>query len=383
MRVSKYRDRRTGVFYLNWGPRGQRRRVPAAAPGRHEGTKDSSLAEELRKRKERELALLESEALLRSEIQDQVQHAVQAALGSVHQAARFVEQKQEAISVDRAIEKYLVVQSGTRGNSKDHVRNVELQLRKFVEHAKAANVNDVSREHVEEYLASLSEQSPKTRKDKLGIIAGWLRWARGRNYLSTNPADGVETAIVSPGEIIFHTAAEVQALLKVAEGLESENFLKVTLYTGIRKSEIFRLQGEWVHIEEREIVLPAPSTKLKKRRRIIPILDQVLPAFLQLPRKGLLFPLSARSGWSDRIFMKLARKSGIKVGFQSLRRTFVTHTLLNGVEPFVAARWAGHDAVVQQERYAGLPGEPLRMTFYGRGLVRHGLPEIPRTRAAR
>jgi integrase len=381
MRVSKYRDRRTGVFYLNWGSRGERHRIPAAPPGRHEGTRDSSLAEELRKRKERELALSEVQAHLDSSIQYNVERAVQVALGSVRSSAPIGERPQETISVNKAIEKYLVVQSGNRGNSKAHVRNVELQLLKFVEHSKTTNINDISRGHVEDFLASLTGLTPKTRKDKLGIIAGWLRWAKGRDYLSRNPAEGVEAPRVSPGEIIFHTAGEVRALLKAADSLEAEALFKVALFTGIRKSEIFRLQGEWIHLEEREIVLPAQSTKMKKRRRIIPVFDQVLQTFLQLPRRGPLFPLSARSGSSDRVFDELSVKAGIKVGFQSLRRTFVTHALLNGVEPFVAARWAGHDAVVQQERYAGLPGEPMPMTYYGLHLVRHGLPEVRAKRA--
>ncbi len=72
-----------------------------------------------------------------------------------------------------------------------------------------------------------------------------------------------------------------------------------------------------------------------------------------------------------------ANKKG--VDFRKLRRSFVTHLRLQGVEHDVVARWATHTMAVAAKHYVCPTNEPIPFTYHGLRLPPHGLPDVLKT----
>jgi hypothetical protein len=139
-----YRER-GGHWMLQWGGRKDRHYLST-------GVKDKALAAILRERKERELTLAESSPEIALIVREEVQRALSSlpvpsvgATGSplVSKPAR------------EAAKEYVEFQSGMLGNGDSHVDNVERQIRMFLEHVRVSSLGELSRAHVEGYIASV------------------------------------------------------------------------------------------------------------------------------------------------------------------------------------------------------------------------------------
>ncbi len=368
MQVRKYKDARTGMWYVRYWRDGK-------AFTETTGVKDKGLAEKIRGEKENDIVLN------RFGFAQQVMQAL--ADPAQHKAILEAIKPKDPILLDKALDEFVRLEHEPN-NSSDHVDNVRNQIRRFLAHTPVRHVHEVEPNHVAEYLAKCKKDgdSDKTRRDKFFHMNAFFRWlVRGKRVLASNPCEGVQRPPVggSDAETAYFTASEVEILLREVVGSPLEDIITAALYTGIRRAELFRQQGEDVDLDARVIRIRAGSAKTKYRRWT-PVFDQALPTFMKLPRKGPIFPFTG-SGWFERELEKVMKKAGLTGGFREFRRTWATHVLLNGVEPYVAARWGGHDVRVQQDHYAGLrPGDkPLVMTWRGMRLVRHGLPDVPRT----
>lgn len=228
------------------------------------------------------------------------------------------------------------------------------------------------------------------RKVRWSVIGKFFRWSIKRKYMLEQIADE-ENRPKEPARPIVrvYTAAEALAILDAVQHPEKQHrFSKelavaygLALYAGPRRKEIMRLEWHDIDLSGRTIrVINREGDPTKTRRnRFIPLIDQLLPLLVALPRTHVrLFPK-----WND--LSSLTRKvkdAGAeadvdKAGLQVARHSFVTHLLAHGVSAAVVAAWAGHAVQVQERNYNGLThglGQPLSMTYFGQKLERHGLP---------
>jgi integrase len=139
----------------------------------------------------------------------------------------------------------------------------------------------------------------------------------------------------------------------------------VALYTGLRESEVIKLQRVHVDIENRKITVVKPNSK-NKVGRTIPILSEAVVDILKrrLDRKVVGIQLkndyvfttksarriSARN--LQREFTKACLKAGIEdLVFHDLRHTFGTWLAQNGVDIYTIARYMGHRSLESTKRY--------------------------------
>jgi|SRR5579862_75031 len=307
---------------------------------------------------------LKTGALTATDAQSMIREAVRAVVGKT---------ALKVVNAETALTEYLAYQTGVKGNKKRHVRNVELILRQFLSKITIENVGEITPTDVEGYLASISALSPKTRKDRRGMLAAWFTWMKVvKKYITENPAEGIAAPKVSAQDVRYHTSEELTRIIKAAFGHEKEDLVLVAIYTGLRAGELFRLEGEDFDYEGRAIRVRGTKTGLN---RSVPLMDEILPVLMHLPRKGKLFPFTASGCFMRSIgeVWKAAKLTG-KTGLQIIRHSWVSHLLLAGVDPYKVARYAGHDYAVQQKHYAGIK---LGDTPFPMNCALHGVGKRP------
>lgn len=280
-----------------------------------------------------------------------------------------------SISVDQAREEYISSKTKKLRVSR-HVSNIESSLRSLIESARVPDVAQITTDHVNAwYEKQLTFVVPKTANDRLAHISAWLAWCkRVKKYVADNVAEGIEKADPEDREVCYHTSEELIRILDAAKGHDKEDLILFALYSGMRAGELGRVNAEDVNVKEQTIRI-RHRTKTKKNRWA-PLMDDLLPVILRLPRTGKLFPFSINSGATNRSLDKVWLKAKISTtkyecGLQVLRHSWVTHNLHRELSKATLAQWAGHTVEVQENDYHGIfkPGDtPFPMTCPKHGI---------------
>ncbi len=109
-------------------------------------------------------------------------------------------------------------------------------------------------------------------------------------------------------------------------------------------------------------------TTKSKRERIVPVNDDVYDLLAKIDRNGsYVFSTSSghrrREEFISKRFKKYIRKAGLdeRFTFHSLRHTFASHLVQNGVSLYIVSKLLGHSNLKTTEVYAHLAPE----TFQG------------------
>jgi integrase len=142
----------------------------------------------------------------------------------------------------------------------------------------------------------------------------------------------------------------------------SADFVRIALFTGIRKSEIRKLKWENVDIERKMIVLKDPKGVYTET---IPINDQAVEVFRGIERISE-FVIPGPDGGMKKTFRdpwyKIRKAAGLPESyrFHGLRHNLASQLVSNGVDLFTVSKLLCHKDVRTSERYAHLSNERLR-----------------------
>jgi len=210
-----------------------------------------------------------------------------------------------------------------------------------------------------------------TRKRKLAAIRGFLKFLKDNQIIFGNPADTIEGPIREERDPAILLKTEYKALLQVA-GRNPRDFAIVMLFlqTGLRVSELVNLKLTDVDFTSHEI-----TVRLGKGRkdRVVPLVKQaeaVLKAYLAvreaLPEYDEVF--IARNGTSMDVrtvryrIHKYYKEAGIrkKASVHTLRHTFSTHQIHNGLKINQLKEVLGHRRMETTYKYVHLDRTNLR-----------------------
>lgn len=376
MGVRLWRNPRSGKYHLDWG-RGRGRKRPCT------GTADKAVAEDLRRRKERDL-LLEADGLEQL-LEDIVTRVLRRELGTLKvlptpaaSATTFpggdLPQAARRVPAVRAFREHVSLHIAN-GHSRAHVKNVRSQIRMFLRWAKVKYMDEFRPDHLPNYLKHVrieERRGDRSIEQKHGILSSWLEDARVRGYIATNLAKLLKPAKPAKLAVRFFGAADVRKILEralsVSPCLAAVNGLAI--YAGLRCGEIARLEWEDIDLAGRTIWVrnkPEKATKTKYDREI-PLLDQLLGLLHCLPRgQGKVFPW--KEDWISKQAVRVCAAAGVtRGGLQVGRHSFATWLAAWGVGSQLAGAWLGHGRQVQEDHYVGrIPrgAEPLEMTLFG------------------
>jgi hypothetical protein len=105
--------------------------------------------------------------------------------------------------------------------SADYANHRKIQLRKFADTFPNSAVCDLSKEHLDTFIGTLKDFTPKTKNHYRAAIGQFLRWAVRKDYLPVThrlgEADGLRPEHANTSEVSFYTPRELAALLANAD----------------------------------------------------------------------------------------------------------------------------------------------------------------------
>lgn len=216
---------------------------------------------------------------------------------------RLVAPFKEAPSVEGAIDLLLRTKKSVK-LSERHIRELKAKLHRMFRSLLKKNISEINRSDLESIRDALdstgNEPSSSQRRKRIRYIGILVNFAIERNWIDVtrSPLRGLEkpAQVTKPVKVL--TPHEVAKLLMVADAQFPEilEALAIKIFSGVRNSELYKLQWEW--IKNNSFQIPAAFAKTKRSRSVS--IHPTLTAWLKdVPNKrGLV--LSAKPSVKDR-----------------------------------------------------------------------------------
>src|SRR3954468_17388347 len=231
----------------------------------------------------------------------------------------------------------------------------------------------IERINIVEFINYLATQkaSAETRKRKLATIRGFLKFLKDNQIIFGNPADTIEGPIREEREPAILLKTEYKALLQVA-GDNPRDFAIVTLFlqTGLRVSELVNLKLQDVDFASRELTVRQGKGR---KDRVVPIVGDALNALkvyfavrkdnpeydnVFLAKNGTSLNQRTVRWWIKKYYVEAGIKK--KASVHTLRHTFATHQIHNGLKLNQLKEVLGHRRMETTYKYVHLDRTNLR-----------------------
>jgi site-specific recombinase XerD len=213
--------------------------------------------------------------------------------------------------------------------------------------------------------------SAVTRKRKLAAIRGFLKFCKDNQITYGNPADTIEGPIREERNPAILLKTEYKALLQVA-GEHPRDFAMVMLFlqSGLRVSELVKLKIQDVDFASHEITVRQGKGRKDRGVPLVKQAEVALKAYLAVrdaqPEYDEVF--IARNGTSMDVrtvryrIHKYYKEAGIKkkASVHTLRHTFSTHQIHNGLKLNQLKEVLGHRRMETTYKYVHLDRTNLR-----------------------
>ena len=224
--------------------------------------------------------------------------------------------------------------------------------------------------HLEKIKKNMKDKdlSHRSREYALAVVRQVFNYAfRNNLFTGDNPVKKVKIPRSDNKRLRYLTRDEAEALLKALkkEAPEVWEQALISLHTGLRASEIFRLK--WIDINFEQNTITAKDSKNKKSR--FAYMTEDVKNMLSKKKNGkpsdLLYPkpdgteLREVSRAFERIVKDLKLNDGIedrrnKVVFHTLRHTYASWLVQAGTDLYVVKERLGHSTMAMTERYSHL-----------------------------
>lgn len=226
---------------------------------------------------------------------------------------------------------------------------------------------------IEKYLSFRAEQLKDSSANyELGVIKNLLTKAVEWNCLTLNPASKVKFLKVRDQKPPrFLSLDEVNALLAVCKG-QLYFMVVIALNTGMRSSEVCQLEWPDIDLDKKiiAVVNDGVRTTKSKKTRHIPVKDE-LSSLLKTYKEnhgaesGRLFVRKSGKLMDVVSYWCMLKRAYVKTGItgahvHTLRHTFASHLVMNGVDLYTVAKLLGHSKPQTTQIYAHLAPEHLR-----------------------
>lgn len=142
---------------------------------------------------------------------------------------------------------------------------------------------------------------------------------------------------------------QIKTLLATATG-DYRRFIEFCLNTGCRRNEVLEMRWDNIDLERRQLVVIGKMGK----RRTIPINDELSKMLQEWPGRhiGLLFT-KFNPNQISMAFKRIREQAGLPSGISvhSLRATFASHLIEQGVDIYTVSRLLGHSSVTVTEKH--------------------------------
>lgn len=244
-------------------------------------------------------------------------------------------------------------------------------------------LSDCDRSHIRLYLAQLRAHglAPRSTARVLSALRGFFHYLLEKGSQDRDPTLELENPKLLRALPRFLRREEVDALLAAPstdtpQGLRDKAMLEVLYATGLRVSELVRLQVDQVRLDpgfvrvvgkgNKERVVPLGSSA---REHLSRYLREARPALAGGKAPEVLFLTVRGEAMTRQRFWQIIKSYGRAVGIASplsphvLRHSFATHLLENGADLRALQMMLGHADVSTTEIYTHITRERLRQLY--------------------
>ena len=259
------------------------------------------------------------------------------------------------LRLDGAVPEYLNYLR-TEGRRPSTITRYEPELRRFVKFAECKGVkmlDEVTVRLVDQYRAWRQPQvRPKTLHHETVVVRQLVNHFLARGAIDTDPLRGLRVKKPRPRRQPVYSIEDVENILRVAEPAWRPVFAALA-FTGMRFGELSHITWDdvdivrkWLHIRAKDGWLPKNG-----KERKVPLSDEALAVFKEMPRNGRWVFQGKRSGTTPlrvaerdalKALKRTLKKAEIAEGrLHSFRHFFISHAANQGVPAPVLLRWVG------------------------------------------
>lgn len=226
-------------------------------------------------------------------------------------------------------------------------------LQRFCDHCGRLDVSHLRPHHVTTWVDRHAWNS-STRRAAISCIKRAFNWATDEGLLERNPIKKVKKPPVLRRESVL-APEEQRAIRAATEDGAFGDFLFALLETGCRPGEVARVAAAHLDLNAGVWLLPDHKTRhTTGRARVVYLTRPVIELCRRLVAEhpeGPLFRNTRGEAWTGNAirccFRRLRKKLGLGRGIvaYSIRHTYATEALLNGVDPVSLCELLGHTNV--------------------------------------
>ncbi len=251
-------------------------------------------------------------------------------------------------------------------------------LTQLVNHYENKLIIKLTKDEIRDFLYNM-EATAKTKAHYLTVINSFFNYMVISNYLEINPCTAIKMPKIEKKLPQYLTIEEVDRLLDIncRQPLDYRNkaMLELLYATGTRISELVSLKFNQIDFDECVIRIMGKG----KKERIVPMndvaidylklyIDQYRPFLLKKPTDYVF--LNKNGGAISRVgFFKILKKLcqdahiDKDVSPHTLRHSFATHLLNNGVDLRIIQELLGHENLSTTEIYSHLQNKKLEEDY--------------------
>ena len=182
-------------------------------------------------------------------------------------------------------------------------------------------------------------KSSRMKKYTYDVYHDCLTQAYRLKYMRDNIMLGVENVIHKRKVGKALTIEEQNNFIKCIYGNKMEYLYKFYLLTGCRKSEPLTIDWADVDYDNKRILIK--GTKTENSVRYIPLFPEIINLLEKIPKNNnKIFPYTTNAVKCN--FDRLKNKFKFNFTIHSLRHTFTTRCLENGIQLKTIQKWLGH-----------------------------------------
>lgn len=252
---------------------------------------------------------------------------------------------------------------GQVNKNKLTVNKDRLAFKYFDEYIKIKDVNDINAKILDGYKTWLLNHGKQANNVNrmLSCIKACISKAEQWELIEHKNFKAVKDCKTTKGRVLFYSPEEIKKILDYCP----ENWRLVVLLgcrAGLRRGEIVNL--EWQDIDfDRQIITIQPKDAWHPKDyecRDIPI-DTLLYKYLSKADKTDARVVKTNynkpftlEGISQYFITKILKKVGLRGSLHTLRHTFASHLVQNGVDLYTVSKLLGHSNIQTTEIYAHL-----------------------------
>jgi integrase len=238
-------------------------------------------------------------------------------------------------------------------------------------------MKDISPFHLEKIKSKMSKKgkAPRSMEYTLAIIRQVFNYARRNDlFMGDNPVSKVKIPRTDNRRVRFLTHEEADTLLTklLEKSKQVHDMALLSLHTGARAGEIFSLTWGCVNLEAGTMLLKDTKNTASRTAFMTQAVTDMLAVIKpeQAGRDDLVFPgvggvkivqiSKTFKKTVDELFNKGVDDPRQRVFFHSLRHTYASWLVMEGVDLYRVKELLGHKDLTMTQRYAHLAPDTLR-----------------------